>query len=199
MALLRCLAITLLAVVAAGCATDDVDQDTVVAASSPPAAGSPEPSPSPSPSPSAAPSASSPLQPSEGFDTAEITLADGDEQVSMPVWVATDAAARRRGLMGRESLPADAGMLFVFETPTIGGFWMKNTLIPLSIAFIDEDGQVLQVLDMEPCTADPCEIYTPDPARPYQYAVEANRGYFDDRGIARGWTVDVDNVLQGPK
>jgi uncharacterized protein len=147
-----------------------------------------------SPQPVASPSS---LEPSEGFETAAITLSDGNEQIPMPVWIAGDEALRQRGLMGRESMPSDAGMLFVFETPTIGGFWMKDTLIPLSIAFIDEDGQVLQILDMQPCTADPCEIYTPDPGAPYLYALEANLGYFDDHGIGPGWSVDLENALRG--
>jgi hypothetical protein len=198
MTLVRCPVITLLAFAVSACASGAADQATVDAASSPPAAAAERTEPS-EPSEPATGASPSPLEPSEGFDIAEITLSNGNEQIRMRVWVAADAAARQRGLMGRESLPPDAGMVFVFEAPTVGGFWMKDTLIPLSIAFIDESGQVLQILDMEPCTADPCEIYTPDPGSPYLYALEANRGYFDDRGIEPGWMVDLDDAVQGAK
>ena len=82
----------------------------------------------------------------------------------MPVEVADTQEEREVGLMNRESLPADAGMIFVFEEDT-GGFWMKDTLIPLSIAFAAADGTIVSILDMDPCEADPCEIY--DPGVPY--------------------------------
>ena len=130
-----------------------------------------------------------PLQPSEGFDSAVITLSSGDERIAVPVWVADDEPLRQRGLMHRTSLPSGAGMLFVFDEPSEGGFWMKNTLIPLSIAFIDDDGRVLETLDMEPCEADPCPVYTPGVT--YRYALEVNRGFLDEHGVATGWTMDL--------
>ena len=130
-----------------------------------------------------------PLQPSEGFDSAVITLSSGDERIAVPVWVADDEPLRQRGLMHRTSLPSGAGMLFVFDEPSNGGFWMKNTLIPLSIAFIDDDGRVLETLDMEPCEADPCPVYTPGVT--YRYALEVNRGFLDEHGVATGWTMDL--------
>jgi hypothetical protein len=183
----------LLVIPMTACATGADDQAIRDAASSPPPVATEAAQPS-EPEPVASPSS---LQPSEGFEAAAITLSDGNEQIPMPVWVAADEASRQRGLMARESIPSDAGMLFVFEAPTVGGFWMKDTLIPLSIAFIDEEGQVLQILDMQPCAADPCEIYTPDPGTPYLYALEANLGYFDDYGIGPGWSVDLDDALRG--
>jgi uncharacterized membrane protein (UPF0127 family) len=146
-------------------------------------------SPSPSPEGEAAAPSPEPLQPSEGFDSTVITLSSGDEQIAVPVWVADDDLLRQRGLMDRTSLRSDAGMLFVFEAPTDSGFWMKNTLIPLSIAYIDDDGQILETLDMEPCEADPCRVYTPGVI--YRYALEVNRGFFDDHGVSPGWTIDL--------
>jgi uncharacterized membrane protein (UPF0127 family) len=86
--------------------------------------------------------------------------------------------------MQREFLPDDAGMLFLFEEETAGGFWMKNTLIPLSIAFVGGDGTILRILDMEPCEADPCEIY--DPGVAYASALEVNQGAFADWGVEEG-------------
>ena len=76
--------------------------------------------------------------------------------------------------MHREFLPDDAGMIFLFEEEIAGGFWMKNTLIPLSIAFVAGNGEIVRILDMEPCEADPCEIY--DPGVTYSSALEVNQG-----------------------
>ena len=105
-------------------------------------------------------------------------------EVEVAVEVADDDEERQVGLMNRESLPADAGMLFVFETDSTGGFWMKNTLIPLSIAFADASGEILRILDMEPCEADPCEIY--DPGVFYRSALEVNQGAFARLGVEEG-------------
>jgi uncharacterized membrane protein (UPF0127 family) len=104
--------------------------------------------------------------------------------VEVAVEVADDDEERQLGLMNRESLPADAGMLFVFEEDSSGGFWMKNTLIPLSIAFADAGGTILRILDMLPCEADPCEIY--DPGVFYRSALEVNQGAFDRLGVEEG-------------
>ena len=86
--------------------------------------------------------------------------------------------------MSREFIPDDAGMIFLFDEPTTSGFWMKDTLIPLSIAFADADGRILRILDMEPCEADPCEIY--DPGVPYWSALEVNQGAFVRWGVEEG-------------
>lgn len=104
--------------------------------------------------------------------------------VELPVELAVSDEERLRGLMGRESLPADAGMVFLFEREHEGGLWMKDTLIPLSAAFLDRDGRVLEVVDMTPCEADPCPVY--DPGVPYVAAVEVNRGAFERLGVAVG-------------
>ncbi len=106
------------------------------------------------------------------------------EEVLVAVEVADSEDERQVGLMHRESLPDDAGMIFVFEDEIRGGFWMKNTLIPLSIAFADSDGTILRILDMEPCEADPCEIY--DPGVAYRNALEVNQGAFASWGVEEG-------------
>jgi len=95
--------------------------------------------------------------------------------------VAADFATRARGLMHRESLGANAGMLFMFEQPEIQCMWMKNTLIPLSVAFIDERGAIINIADMEPHSE-----RTHCAARPASYALEMNRGWFAARGIKPG-------------
>lgn len=83
--------------------------------------------------------------------------------------LATTPAARSRGLMRRKRAPAD-GMLFVFSRPTAAGFWMKNTLVPLTIVFFDVRGRFVDRLSMTPCRSDPCPIYLPK--RAYRFALE---------------------------
>jgi len=83
--------------------------------------------------------------------------------------VAKTPAQRSLGLMNRRQAPKD-GMLFVFPASTTGGFWMKNTLVPLTIVFFDSSGRRVRRLSMTPCRDDPCEIY--DPGRPYRFALE---------------------------
>jgi hypothetical protein len=117
-----------------------------------------------------------------GEDSVLIETATGEFEVA--VEVADSPEEREVGLMDRESLPADAGMLFLFDEDTASGFWMKNTLIPLSIAFVDAEGTIVSILDMEPCESDPCEIYNPDVA--YRSALEVNQGAFDDWGVQVG-------------
>ena len=92
---------------------------------------------------------------------------------------------RSRGLMFRESLPEDQGMLFVFEQQTNASFWMRNTLIPLSIAYIDRDGTILDIQDMQPeAPGYPTPIYPP--ASPYWYALEVNQGWYARNGVNVG-------------
>ncbi|MGH2630385.1 MAG: DUF192 domain-containing protein [Actinomycetota bacterium] len=102
----------------------------------------------------------------------------------LDVRIADSDAERERGLMGVEHLGADEGMAFVFDAPTDGAFWMKDTLIPLSIAFVDGSGAIVTVREMEPCEGDPCPTYGAD--APYVLAVEANEGYFDRAGVGVG-------------
>lgn len=95
--------------------------------------------------------------------------------------VAAEFGTRMRGLMYRASLPQNAGMLFIFDESTQHCMWMKNTLIPLSVAFIDEKGVITNVEDMQPQTEDShCA------SRPARYALEMNRGWFAARGIKPG-------------
>jgi uncharacterized membrane protein (UPF0127 family) len=110
----------------------------------------------------------------------ELTIGDSVLRVE----VASTPDARARGLMGRTELASDQGMAFVFNGPTTSRFWMKDTLIPLSIAFWDAGNRVVAILDMPPCRADPCPTYGPH--RPYVGAVEAELGYFDDHGVEVG-------------
>ena len=83
--------------------------------------------------------------------------------------LALTSAQQQRGLMFRKRAPKD-GMLFVFSLATRGGFWMKNTLVPLKIVFFDSRGRVVRTFLMTPCIEDPCHIY--DPGKLYRYALE---------------------------
>ena len=83
--------------------------------------------------------------------------------------LALTSAQQTRGLMFRKQAPTD-GMLFVFPRAIDGGFWMKNTLVPLKIVFFDTRGRAVHRFLMTPCRKDPCHIY--DPAKRYHYALE---------------------------
>lgn len=124
-----------------------------------------------------------------GFQLGEVLLSSDDDSVLVDVEIAETPEERAKGLMNRKSLPDDAGMLFVYFEPVRGGFWMKDTLIPLSIAFIDEEETIVQIIDMEPCAKEPCRIYEPDVD--YVAALEVNQGAFGEWGIGVGDTVRV--------
>jgi len=119
-----------------------------------------------------------------------LTISTAEGEVTLQVEIADTPDERRTGLMGRTSLDADAGMAFLWSAPTEGDFWMKDTLIPLQIAFWDEGDRIVQIIDMVPCTSDPCPTY--GPGEPYVGAVEANAGWFTEHGVAPGDTVELD-------
>ena len=113
----------------------------------------------------------------------EITLAIAGHKLGVEV-VATDAE-RSRGLMHRRILPENRGMLFVFPESALHAMWMMNTYIPLSVAFLDADGVIINIEDMMPHTQTPHGA-----ARPAKYALETNRGWFRKRGIEAGAKVE---------
>jgi uncharacterized protein len=102
----------------------------------------------------------------------------------LAVSVADDDDERAQGLMGVETLPADEGMAFVWTEPVETTFWMKDTLIPLAIAFVGSDARIVSIAEMPPCPADPCPTYAAD--GPFVMAIEANRGFYADAGIDVG-------------
>lgn len=99
--------------------------------------------------------------------------------------VAATPAEREQGLMFRERMAQNEGMVFLFEAPASVCMWMKNTLIPLSVAFIDENGKIVNIEDMRPQTTDShCS------KKQIRYALEMNRGWFKQKNIKAGSTVD---------
>src|SRR4029077_10736312 len=104
----------------------------------------------------------------------------------LQVEIANTVDLREVGLMNRSALGADAGMLFVFPSDTSAAFWMKDTLIPLSIAFVKADGTIVHIEDMQPQTE--TNHYSTEP---YRYAIEANVGWFAAQGISAGNKADI--------
>lgn len=99
--------------------------------------------------------------------------------------VASTESARSQGLMHRRILPENRGMLFVFADVSRHAMWMMNTHIPLSVAFLDERGVIVNIADMKPHTQD-----THPAAQPAKYALEMNRGWFEKRGIRPGARIE---------
>jgi uncharacterized membrane protein (UPF0127 family) len=109
------------------------------------------------------------------------------------VEVAATQEQRGVGLSKRTELDADRGMLFIIPTHGLG-FWMKDTLIPLSVAFIGPCGEIVFIADMEPQTE---TLYDTD--RPYKYGLETNQGWFREHGIDVGSTVDIPEEYRQPE
>ena len=125
--------------------------------------------------------------PSTPLPLGTLTIATDSGERTFSVEIAETDDARQRGLMWRSTLPAGEGMAFLFDSPVDGPFWMKNTRIPLTIAFWDPSGRIVDILDMEPCEAEPCPKYPP--SEPYVGAVEVNVGTLS--GVQPGDTIGL--------
>jgi uncharacterized membrane protein (UPF0127 family) len=112
-------------------------------------------------------------------DLPSITLQAG--MYNIHAQVAQTPGQRQIGLMYRKSMPGNDGMLFVFESREVHCFWMKNTLLPLSIAFVADDGSIVTVADMKPLDE---TSHCPD--KPVRFALEMNQGWFAKRGFKAG-------------
>jgi len=129
----------------------------------------------------------------EGFATTEaiVTKADGTT-CEVCVWLADTARQRSRGLMFATDLAPAEAMAFRYPDPHTGTFWMKNTVLPLSIAFFAPDGSFLESFDMEPCTTDSCPRYrTP---RDFLVAVEVPQGGLAELGLVAGSRLELLDV-----
>ena len=122
-------------------------------------------------------------------ETPRETLCVAEVKQPVRVEVASTPAQRQRGLMQRAALAPDAGMLFRFDPPAPAGqgFYMYRTLIPLDIAFLDEDGRILALRTMTPCESDNprlCRVY--QAGTEYSAALEVNAGFFHQHGVEVG-------------
>ena len=115
-----------------------------------------------------------------GLPTTQIQVAGH----ALTVEVADDPTERAQGLMYRKELGDHAGMLFVYPDEQLRSFWMKNTPLPLSIAYLDATGKVVSVADMTPMSTESVPS-----AGPALYALEVNRGWYEAHGVATGATV----------
>jgi uncharacterized protein len=109
-----------------------------------------------------------------------VSLAAGMHQIDAQVAFRPDQ--RETGLMYRKEMPQHEGMLFVFDQPSVQCFWMMNTLLPLTAAFVADDGTIVNLVDMKPQTTDShCS------AKPVRYVLEMNQGWFAKKGIKAGF------------
>jgi uncharacterized membrane protein (UPF0127 family) len=107
------------------------------------------------------------------------TLNAGMHQITAQV--ALTPQQRQIGLMHRKDMPQPEGMLFIFEEPSVQCFWMKNTLLPLTAAFVADDGTIVNLVDMKPQSTDShCSV------KPVRYVLEMNQGWFAKKGINAG-------------
>ena len=113
------------------------------------------------------------------MDLPRVRITAGMYQIDAQV--AATQPQRETGLMFRREMPASEGMIFVFEQPAPQCFWMKNTLIPLSAAFVADDGRIVNIEDMQPQTTDShCS------EEPVRYVLEMNQGWFAKKSIRKG-------------
>jgi hypothetical protein len=117
-------------------------------------------------------------------ETLRFTRAGND--VTLNVEVADEPEERAQGLMNVQSLPDDAGVLFVWPTDTESSFWMRDTVIPLSIAFVTAGGVLIDIQEMEPLSEE--RVLSP---QPYRFAVEVNQGWFADNDVRVGDIVQL--------
>jgi uncharacterized protein len=129
------------------------------------------------------------LSASVTFPHGTAVIRTADQTVRVRVEIASTPEQLHQGLSGRHSLAANAGMAFLWKRDVRGQFWMKNTSVPLSIAFWGKSGRILRILDMAPCRRDPCKVY--DPKVAFRGALEVNRGAFARWGVRRGAFVTI--------
>ena len=121
---------------------------------------------------------------------ARVTVEGGGRAAAVRVEVARTPEEREHGLMGRSRLDPDAGMIFVFGESAPHGFWMKNTLIPLDMIFIGDDGRVVAVVERRPLS-----LEVTDGGVASRYVLEVNAGWAREHGVAPGDRVRFENVL----
>ncbi|MDR5860727.1 DUF192 domain-containing protein [Halomonas eurihalina] len=134
--------------------------------------------------------------PATTLPTTTLTIHSAQGPHRLTVELARNAADRNQGLMERDMLAEDAGMLFLYDDiqPAANGFWMYRTRIALDIAFLDAEGRINDIHHMQPCrSTSPSACPVTRPSRPYHAALEVNAGYFEAKGI------DVGDCLSWPE
>lgn len=127
-----------------------------------------------------------------GEERTRVVLEGSGKTTTITVDVADSPDERGEGLMGREELPEDSGMVFLFQEAVSSPFVMRDTLIPLSIAFADAEGRIVTILDMEPCREEPCPTYASD--APFTAALEVNQGAFERWNVSVGDRLRVEDA-----
>ena len=122
-------------------------------------------------------------------DRTLVRIHTGKSTVTVEAIIADTDPERSAGLSGRAHLAPNEGMAFLFRQEVRARFWMKDTRIPLSIAFWRPGGRIVSIMDMPPCRADPCPSYRP--SAPFDGALEVNRGFFDDHGVEVGDRIEL--------
>ncbi len=119
----------------------------------------------------------------------QLISADGQQILQLTVESADNPDAWATGLMGRDHLETDTGMLFTFDQSEVLSFWMQDTLMPLDILFFDADGKFVSATSMVPCTEEPCPSY--QSSGPALYALEVEEGFVERNGVGAGWTLRI--------
>jgi uncharacterized protein len=129
----------------------------------------------------------------DGFERVRASVTEADGTVcELCLWLADTGDRRSRGLMFVTDLGDADGMAFVYPSLHSGNFWMRNTVLPLSIAFFGVGGTYLDAFDMEPCAEEPCGLYrTPDD---FLVAIETRQGGLADLGIGPGSVLDLTDL-----
>jgi uncharacterized membrane protein (UPF0127 family) len=133
-----------------------------------------------------------PATPVEGLPRGTLLIEGNSGPVQVDVSIAETRETKARGLMGVEEMDPDTGMVFLQDEPARISFWMKDTLIPLSIAFWGPDQRIATILDMEPCRTSTCPTY--DPEIEWVGALEVNQGFFAEHGIEEGAPVRLERA-----
>ena len=105
----------------------------------------------------------------------QVIINNGKQQIKINVEIADDNNERMHGLMFRENLDKNSGMLFIFDDENYQTFWMKNTLIPMDIIFISSDMKIVDIKYATPCEVDPCKLFKS--SRPAKYVLEVNGNF----------------------
>lgn len=113
--------------------------------------------------------------------TTELEILGNNGSTSVKAEIVTSSKEKLQGLKNRDYLCQNCGMLFVYDEDVTNGFWMENTTIPLSIAFIDSNRTIIDLQEMEPES-----LESHSPGKPYRYALEVNQGFYDKNGIKTG-------------